>query len=79
MDFDEIVKLLNDKIQELGLITIGEAATLKKTTRSAITQLIQRGRLKTKTVVGKQLVYRDEVENFRNQKPGPVLGTIFKR
>jgi excisionase family DNA binding protein len=60
------------------LISIREAAELKGVSRSAILQLIQRGRLRTETIVGKQLVYRDDVKRFVNQKPGPSVGTVFK-
>lgn len=76
MEFREISKLLEDKIQELGLITIREAAELRKTSRSAVLQLIQRGRLKTETVIGKQFVYRKEVEGFTPDRPGPHVSTL---
>jgi excisionase family DNA binding protein len=78
MDLQELISKLEAEIKARGLISIPEAAALKKCSRSAILQLIQRGRLRTETVVGKQLVYKTEVMNFTPQKPGPAIGTIFK-
>lgn len=78
MDVKEIISTLESKIDTLGLISIREAAELKKVSRSAVLQLIQRGRLRTETVVGKQLVYKEDIINWCNQKPGPSVGTIFK-
>ena len=78
MDVKELISKLEAEITALGLISIREAAELKKVSRSAVLQLIQRGRLRTETVVGKQLVYKSDVVNWSNQKPGPSVGTIFK-
>ena len=78
MNIKEIIGLLEKEVDKLGLITIRDAAELRHTSRSAVLQLIQRGRLQTETVLGKQLVYRSEVEGFTKDKPGPALGTIFK-
>lgn len=78
LEFDDLIKQLESQIEKLGLITIRQAADLRKVSRSAILQLIQRGRLQTKTVLGKQLVFKSEVENFTAQKPGPVLNKLFK-
>jgi len=75
----ELIETLEKAIGKLGLITIGEAAEIRNTSRSAVLQLIQRGRLETEVIAGKQLVYRTDVENFVNQKPGPAVGTIFNR
>ncbi len=69
---------LEASINQLGLVTIGEAAEIRQTSRSAILQLMQRGRLTIENVLGKQLVYRDEIENFTAKKPGPQLDTVFK-
>ena len=74
----ELIEKLEKEISAQGLISIREAAELKRVSRSAILQLIQRGRLRTETVVGKQLVYQDDVVNWHNQKPGPAVGTIFR-
>ena len=78
MDIKEQIEKLEAEISRVGLISIREAAELKKVSRSAILQLIQRGRLRTETIVGKQLVYKSDVTRFVNQKPGPQVGTIFK-
>lgn len=78
MDLKELIEKLESEIKSQGLISIREAAELKGVSRSAILQLIQRGRLRTETVVGKQLVYRTDVKQFTNQKPGPQVGTVFK-
>lgn len=78
MDIKELIGKLETEIKSLDLISIREAAELKGVSRSAILQLIQRGRLRTETVVGKQLVYKRDVVNWSNQKPGPAVGTVFK-
>ena len=78
MDLKELIEALEKEIKAQGLISIKEAADLKGVSRSAILQLIQRGRLRTETVVGKQLVYEKDVTQFVNQKPGPQVGTVFK-
>jgi hypothetical protein len=54
-----------------GLITIAEAAELRGVTPASIMNLINRGRLTTHEVFGRQMVLRDEVENFERGKPGP--------
>lgn len=53
------------------LITIAEAARLRGVSRSAISELVRRGRLRSIEMFGRALVYRSEVENFKKQKPGP--------
>ena len=78
MDIKELITKLEAEIAKLGLISIKEAAELKGVSRSAILQLIQRGRLRTETIVGKQLVYKSEIVGWTNQKPGPAVGTVFK-
>jgi excisionase family DNA binding protein len=64
------------KIQRAGndvsnLITIAEAARLRGVSRSAISELVRRGRLRSIEMFGRVLVYRSEVESFQKQKPGP--------
>lgn len=76
-NFKKLCDELEEQVTQLGLITIKEAATLRGVSRSAILQLIQRKRLRVETVLGKQLVYRKEVEGFQNLKPGPTINTIY--
>lgn len=64
------------KLQRTGedvgdLITIAEAARLRGVSRSAISELVRRGRLRSVDMFGRVLVYRSEVEGFQKQKPGP--------
>lgn len=77
--FKEVRDELEEQVRTLRLITISQAAEIRKVSRSAILQLIQRGRLKTEMVLGRHLIYQDEVENFAEQKPGPTPNTIFER
>lgn len=53
------------------LITIAEAARLRGVSRSAISELVRRGRLRSLEMFGRVLVYKSEVESFQKQKPGP--------
>jgi excisionase family DNA binding protein len=53
------------------LITIAEAARLRGVSRSAISELVRRGRLRSIEMFGRVLVYRSVVESFQKQKPGP--------
>lgn len=78
MNIKELIKELETEIKTLRLISIREAAKLKGVSRSAILQLIQRGRLRTETIVGKQLVYESDIKEWSNLKTGPSVGTIFK-
>lgn len=77
--FKEVRDQLEDLINAENLITIKEAADLRGVSRSAILQLIQRGRLRTETVIGKTLIYQKDLVEFREQKPGPAPNTIFKQ
>lgn len=52
------------------LITAQEAAEVRGTARSALYQLIDRGRLKTITLAGKTFLVRKEVEDFERERPG---------
>lgn len=79
MTLKGIVSKLEAEIDRLGLIRLSEAMTIRKTSRTAIIQLIDRGRLKCETILGIQYVYRKEVEEFTKKRPGPAVGTIFKR
>jgi excisionase family DNA binding protein len=55
------------------LISQAEAARIRGVTRAAIRDLIRRGRLRSCSVGGRELVYRSEVENFEKVKPGPKV------
>lgn len=52
------------------LISQAEAAKIRGTSRAAISQLIQRGRLRTVEVAGRQLLLRQEVEDFEPETGG---------
>jgi excisionase family DNA binding protein len=60
------------------LITPAEAARVRNVTRSAITDLVKRGRLQSVEVGGRRFLHRKEVENFspeitgRPPKPPPT-------
>jgi excisionase family DNA binding protein len=58
-----------DEMQDL--ITVPEAAKLRGVSREAVHALIRRGRLRSKELFGRVLVYRSEVESFEKEKPGP--------
>jgi hypothetical protein len=55
------------------LITQVEAARLRGVSLASINELIRRGRLRSKEVFGKKLVYRTEVLTFKKEKPGPKI------
>jgi len=52
------------------LITPAEAARLRGVTRSAITDLMKRGRLQTVEVGGRRFLYRKNVESFTPEITG---------
>jgi len=52
------------------LITVQEAAQLRGVSTASIFQLIARGRLRSEKLIGRTLVYRNEIEGFKEQKPG---------
>jgi hypothetical protein len=61
---------------ELGaLITQAQAAKLRGVSRAAISDLVRRGRLRSKVLFGRALVFREEVLEFEREKPGPKRGT----
>jgi len=53
------------------LITQTEAAKLRGISLPSINELVRRGRLRSKEMFGKTLVYRSEVVGFEKEKPGP--------
>lgn len=52
-------------------VTVTEAANMRGVSRAAIHELVQRGRLRSKRMFGRILLYRSEVESFEKGKPGP--------
>ncbi len=61
----------DDKVKEfLDLITLDEAAKLRNVTRSAISYLIAQGRIKSQTWLGRVVVNRTEVLNYKPLKAG---------
>jgi excisionase family DNA binding protein len=65
-------KATNVEADEMDdLITQTEAAKLRGISLPSINELVRRGRLRSKEVFGKNLVYRSEVLAFKKEKPGP--------
>lgn len=64
-------KAKKDGNEMRDLISQAEAARIRSVTRAAIRDLIRRGRLRSFSVGGRELVYRSEIENFEREKPGP--------
>jgi excisionase family DNA binding protein len=54
----------------VDLITPADAARLRGVTRSAITDLVKRGRLRSVDVAGRPFLYRSEVEKFTPEITG---------
>lgn len=52
------------------LITQKEAAEIRGCTPQAINRLVRRGSLKSVEVLGRRLVFKDEVEKFEPSKGG---------
>ena len=61
-----------------NLITLQEAARLRGVQNGSIHGLVTRGRLRSRTLFGRILVYRDEVLGFVKQKTGPKPGSKRK-
>lgn len=58
-------------VNEMGdLISQAEAARLRGVTRAAIQDLVRRGRIRSVEVGGRSLVYRSEIINYEQGKPG---------
>ncbi len=57
------------------LITLAEAARLRGVSADSVRKLIRRGRVRSVSVYGRVLVYRDEVLAFERKSPGPAKGT----
>lgn len=61
------------------LITQSEAAKLRGVSLPAINELISRGRLHSREMFGRTLVYRSEVMNFERLPPGWPKGKARKK
>lgn len=59
---------MEEKINYDDLISQKEAADLRGVTRSAINELVKRGRLKVVEIAGKKFLSRSEVTTFEGQK-----------
>ncbi len=55
----------------LEYVTSSEAAKMRNTSRAAINYLIKKGRLKPVRVFGRVLLHREDVLNYKPEKPGP--------
>ncbi len=55
------------------LLTISQAAQLRGTSRIAVHELINRGRLEAIEIAGRKFVRRVDLERFEREKPGPKL------
>lgn len=60
------------------LITLSEAAALRRVRYDAIFKLTTRGKLRVKRVYGRVLVYRSEVLAYEPKKTGRPKGTKKK-
>lgn len=66
-----IKKSAGKVVDEMGdLISQAEAARLRGVTRAAIQDLVRRGRIRSVEVGGRSLVYRSEIINYEQGKPG---------
>jgi excisionase family DNA binding protein len=52
------------------LISQAEAARLRGVTRSAIQDLVRRGRIRSAMIGGRSLVYKSEIVNYEQGEPG---------
>jgi len=71
------------KVQPLSIsnvenefVTLSEAAKIRGVSREAVHALVRRGRLRAVMVFGRLLLFRNEVENFRKNKPGPIASKL---
>jgi hypothetical protein len=62
-----------------GLISQAEAARIRGVTRSAIRDLIRRGRLVSVEIAGRSLVHKNDIESFERRSPGPKTGESQRR
>ena len=67
-------KCVHSEGKELtDFVSVTEAATMRGVSRAAIHELVRRGRLRSKRMFGRVLLYRGEVEAFEREKPGPKI------
>jgi excisionase family DNA binding protein len=59
-----------DEGEVSDLISQAEAARLRGVTRAAIQDLVRRGRIRSVNVGGRALVYRTEIENYKQGEAG---------
>jgi excisionase family DNA binding protein len=60
-----------EKGEMQDLISQAQAAELRGVTRSAIADLVKRGRLRSVEIGGRFLVYRSDVEGFESKQGWP--------
>ena len=53
------------------LVTVQEAADIRETSRIAVYNLLERGRLRTIELARKKFLIRKDVEEFERERPGP--------
>lgn len=66
------------EINMSDMITQIEAAGIRGVSRAAITDLVNRGRLRSVELFGKRLVFRSEVEEFEREHKGWPKGKARK-
>jgi hypothetical protein len=66
------------EINMSDMITQVEAAEMRGVSRAAITDLVNRGRLRSVELFGKRLVFRSEVEAFEREYKGWPKGKARK-
>lgn len=67
----ELEQKLDYYLEHFRLITVSEAQDIRGVTRAAIMSLIERGRLRAVKGFGRTWIYKDEIEKFMPEKPGP--------
>ena len=58
----------SDKMTDF--VTLTEAAEMRGVSRQAIHKLVKLGRLRSREMFGRVLIYRSDVENFEPEPPG---------
>lgn len=65
-DLDQALRLVKK-----GFFNVKEAAVRRRCSKAAIHLLIKRKRLKRVELFGQLLVYKNEIKNFEEYRPGP--------